>query len=97
MPCENYLLTDYSFQIFNKSRKFYFGSYKEVIHAMKLKSSLFPDGQISCQFLHFAKTEDIWLKSASKVERGASSTQERRGGNVGCSTYKELKYALYMA
>ena len=29
---------------------------------------------IACQFLHFAKTEDIWLKSALKVERGVLLT-----------------------
>jgi hypothetical protein len=27
-----------------------------------------------CQYPHFAQAEDIWLKSASKVERGASLT-----------------------
>ena len=65
MPCENYLLTDYPFQIFNKGRKFYFGSYKEVIHAMKLKSSLFPDGQISCHYPPLPKCFD--LKDKSKL------------------------------
>jgi hypothetical protein len=59
MPCENYLLTDYPFQIFNKGRKFYFGSYKEVIHAMKLKSSLFPDGQISVKIVSGVRQSGI--------------------------------------
>jgi hypothetical protein len=27
-------------------------------------TSFCPDGQIACHFLHFAKTEDIWLKSS---------------------------------
>jgi hypothetical protein len=30
----------------------------------------FEDGNIPCRLLHFVKTEDIWLKSALKVERG---------------------------
>jgi hypothetical protein len=33
--------------------------------------------KISCQFLHFAKTEDIGLKSALKVERGVPLTSGR--------------------
>jgi len=55
-------------QIFNKGRKFYFGSYEEVTHAMGCKF-LLSDGLISCQYLHFAQTEDIWLKSALEGRR----------------------------
>ena len=32
----------------------------------------------ACQFLDFAKTEDIWLKSALKVERGVLLTSGRK-------------------
>jgi len=50
-------------QIFNKGRKFYFGSYEEVTHAMGCKF-LLSDGPISCQYLQFAQAEEIRLKSA---------------------------------
>jgi hypothetical protein len=33
--------------------------------------------KISCHFLHLAKTEDIWLKSALKVERDILLTSGR--------------------
>jgi hypothetical protein len=36
-------------QIFNKGRKFYFGSYEEVTHAMGCKF-LLSDGLIACQY-----------------------------------------------
>jgi hypothetical protein len=32
---------------------------------------------ISCQYLHFAQTEDIWLKSALEGKRGVSLTSGR--------------------
>jgi hypothetical protein len=34
--------------------------------------------KISCHFLHFAKTEDIWLKSALEGERGVLLTTGRK-------------------
>jgi hypothetical protein len=36
---------------------------------------------ISCQYLHFAKTEDIWLKSASEGKSGISLITERSSQN----------------
>jgi hypothetical protein len=32
--------------------------------------------RISCQYLHFAQTEDIWLKSELEGKRGVSLTKE---------------------
>jgi hypothetical protein len=32
--------------------------------------------RISCHFLHFDQTEDIWLKSALEGKRGVSLTQD---------------------
>lgn len=44
------------------------------------------DVQVSCQYLHFSKSEDIWLKSASERERGilliTESTQHPDGSLV---------------
>ena len=39
-----------------------------------LRGSPASGGHIACQYLHFARTEDMWLKSALKVEKGVLLT-----------------------
>jgi hypothetical protein len=48
--------------------------------------------RIACQFLHFAKTEDIWLKSALKVERSVLLTSGRKREDRGGKKKRERRF-----
>jgi hypothetical protein len=45
---------------------------------------------ISCHFLHFAKTEDIWLKSALKAERSVLLTSGGKKSVIGPPAYYSI-------
>jgi len=45
---------------------------------MKLAMKAFElNGRISCQYLYFAQTEDIWLKSAMEGKSGVSLSSRK--------------------
>jgi hypothetical protein len=48
--------------------------------------------RVPCQFLHFAKTEDIWLKSALKVERSVLLTSGRKREDRGGKKKRERRF-----
>jgi len=61
-----------------KNMQKYFGMFKNLINPEGKPAEVFqamacaPDDSISCQYLHFAQTEDIRLKSISGGNNGES-------------------------